>query len=1643
MFSSLLGISSTILAANISVPATAAVATLSFIPDNSAPSPPDLLDNVRRSLSTSTAFLDVILPSVQLGHRPVLYVFSIVPADLLDTTLAAMGALRFDGLVAPDPASHFRFEKIYEQPQNIISHFLGAVRTRLIDNIVASNTGVQRCKDGFLISHHQQTAGTDWGTGWEYKALSRPLVFCHIQLQPTTSIILIRPTLLPTPYLPLHSSLPLLPRSPILLLPHATPAYFLTTYSGPTSALARQFTESLQGHGQPPLDSSFIIGWISVENRQGEDKGITFIYPTRLCLAFVPALNRPLLDYTPDLPGPLQPSPKLYSATTPLSECPPAYPHRPSLLGSPSAELQAFRMLTLSKSKNIHTIAAQVSSYVDHVAKDRERERERLKREREGGSAHSPSLLPRTTPSMPAATIPPAPAMVPPLSVHTPTPSQITIPSQNFYPSPPQADATVAPIPGNTSPVLPVASQPRVTPTPPTAPIASHPPPLTSSSSSSSYDPFGYLGMSGVDMSMDFGMDMGMNFGMSMEMNLSGNSNSNSGSTAGRSGYNDDSARRMGLGGSSGMDFEDFTDDDFNFFDQPSTQAPVPPPLQQPPASAVTPISNSQQVTSPPLLGGIHLSGPGPPHPTPHSHPTPASHGPWSSNFPEGFTPRSVEHMDSTIPPDLVPPSSDSTPSDGADRGPLTPNVHLEHDAQPHMPHTVVDEPRKIFGPIPFAKYHRVADGKYGPAGKFGLPSPPPDEPEIPPPATTFTRSQSPLARRLLFGRGENVSSANWRTQYNAITDPRVGVMRKLIGVKRRHSTQGGRTGKDVRKSLWTTEHEEWKVYRPSATTDGKEFDCEPSEDEVSQSEDDFSEEEEEEETPATSRPSTPPPSYLPLGPTLLHTQFHHTHLLPLSKPLRPPGSSISGPGVQGGIAATPMPVANVPTPVSPAAGLGLTAEKWKALEVVVNVLAKEAVENVVWRDTWTAGNTFGSLGKRTCTEGKKLTEVWVSDVRFVARILGNLEGVQGGLSIAGVFGQGSVTMTPMPQGPNSESQTLQVMNTPKISVGKGDTIINILPPALRFWEKLGLGPKGGDKDGTVYVLFADDGEQHRQGEVAGWLSGVCNAYETKHLGKLRPGTGAYCVKDGLVPLRFDLSFRKLFATFAMSLSSVPTPVLLFLVVPITFMSLCSPIFRQILSSMQKALRSLPENRVVVQLIPEHTINYMENDPANANQLEAFCVNLYNRILVPVDRPLARAFSPDFLPAPIKAYLQKPLFTLARPAYNKVAYTRSVHTSLDVLDRYTLLHVGYRISACGKWVMAACVDQRGEAWDQAVWLLRNDHLDPDSEASVGGISSTPISVGGGGHEEAFVVRKVWEVVVGFARKADVEWRIVISKLGTMEQAELTAWSSFLPAVLPTSGLGSVHVSLICADPDSNWMFTKLDTSSPPQQSSSSKSSSNKHVVFSDISSTTYALFPSVTLPVAVPPTHSDLGLSLPYVADPSSVASGLCDGDPESVATSPASTTITASTATAIPISPSLPTTASLYGSMPHPIGLLPQSTTCLIRVPCSSPLTSISTLHIHLLSTHCHPPWLVKKSATLDPGTVHADVTKNFYELSVLAQSRWKMAAPSTGTTGHGSWNVGGDSRAGVNPILPLHLAMVEIMSRVTDGADSVEIDS
>ena len=879
-------------------------------------------------------------------------------------------------------------------------------------------------------------------------------MFCHLQIHFSytsdgiPSHLVVHPTLLSTPFLDISSSLPLPVGTPITLLPFGTPAYFLACYSGPTTGLTKQFHLVLQGLGAGDWDnlsassfrsSAFVIGWISVENKQGEDKGLTIIYPAKLCLTCPPLdSSRRSLDCIPDLPAPLQPSPQASrlrsSSKSGLSASTSIHPPRSSFPTSES--FNSFRAVTLS-SNDLEQVTAEVGEYIDAVARERERERERLRREREIGTASSPkNLIPSMTPvMMPTNPIeqsifsPSTLSSVPqfdslPLSSsglgsQQPRPSSAAI--QAFYPSPPQCipplvpptESKMTPEAGDSAKVIHVSSEE----------------PLKSEGTSfESYDLNSTWSRPKDDYLMDFVMnDIGLDFNLGMA------NTSSTGATM--TSFNE---RDGPTTATRGIDFEDaFTDDDFSFFDQPSR--PKLPPWQSPTLprrsfdSRMTPLNLGD-------LPGLDIT-----QSSPHLF-TP-------DGFVDDFTPHSLINPE---PHGLIPSSSGPTPENQS--VPSTPTVYLELESSSKRPvifaEGLLNASTGLFEPIPFAASHREADDKYT-VGKFALPSPPSEAG-----STSVSLPASPSR----FG-----VSGGCKFTYDAVTDPRIGLVKKLIGVKRKILSVGSESSPS-KKTFWAIGQGDWDRGEEMTRENGE-----------SDAEDGDDVEESDNTTP--SRPTTPPPSYLPLGPTLLSAHFQHSHLLSRSIPLRSPGAAIRPLN----LTSTNNPTPSFPTPVSPAAIMEAASEKSRSLEAAASTVAVEVVENPLWAESW----------KATLTGVSNMGGVWSTDIKAVQKLLESIPGLEAPLTLARLFGLTDI-MSDRKDIASGYNSTLQPMETPMISIGKGEAVIHVLPPALRFWEKLGLSPKGGRKNFAAFVMFEENAQQ--QPFMEKWLVSFRTTYQVRSL---------------------------------------------------------------------------------------------------------------------------------------------------------------------------------------------------------------------------------------------------------------------------------------------------------------------------------------------------------------------------------------------------------------------------------------------------------------------------------------------------------------------------------------------------------------
>ncbi|KAG1846505.1 mediator complex subunit 13 C-terminal-domain-containing protein [Suillus tomentosus] len=1360
----------------------------------------DVLESARRQLVSRnqvSTFQDSILPYVHIDRDvSTFHAFIVASDEKVDSSLSVLKQLRFDDLIISETSS-FTPHEVYpcslacadsrnpcasctdppfistarllpRKPlRQIYARFIDAVRTRLIDSVVnASLTSALRFRNGFLLVSN--AISNEWGADWDHHAQLRPLVHCHLDLHLASNRLEVHSLFRPLPHVPLPALLPLPPGTPLILLPTGVPAFLLANYSGPTASLAIQFTRSLAPHPLPrPKDPQYIIAWLAVQNKQGEDKGTPIIWPTALCLVSNSSSRKPL-SHIPELPAQLQPSPppppppsinvgtpRVDTPSTPLRVLTNHPLTRRPATASPSP-LRALHALTLSHTTSLQNVASEIGGYVESVVRERDRERERIRREREAMASVSAS--PQVTPAAAIVSTVPTPAPDTNLPLHPPPPvptEQPHIHPSVFYPSPVTAVDPPAP------PGPPSESEPP-TPLPQTnlVPVPT------------SFDPFNTMDSTWSQPASDF---------MDYDMDPAGQ-------------------RRLDV------DFADydtftFTDDDFSFFDRPS----------RPSDSAPAPLALS------PSIFGVADVG-------------------------VSFT----HAVGTQLSPDV--PTFTPAPA------PALPSPTASHSA-PSTPHVKVTHPpsqfARTFDPIAFAPSHSLADAKYSSAGKFALPSPPDEEDRTSPLPALRSQNHS------------TASVADLRARYSVATDPRISVVRQLIGVKRKSKSLDH--GRARCRQFLLSSYDDSVVHEeiiPSLEDDEKS-------EAVSEDDADMDDERE--------RSTTPPPSYLPLGPMLLHTQFHHALLLPLCQPLRPPGSAVAPMSL-----VLPPPVA-AHTPVSPAASLEKINQEVAAAGAV---LAREVVENSVWARAW---------GCRYTTEGE---QVWPSDIQELADILKRVDVLDGPVELMTMFSSDGV--------PAGEKVHLQRLDPPMFSVGKSGCVVQVLPSALRFWEKLGLTPHGGKRDVVAFV-FLEEGGLEKQHQAEAWLNKMSAEYSAKQLGSFTPGSSTMCSADGVMPLRLE-NLRKSIRSFLQCLES-SNDLVFYIAIPDLAIGLSSPLLREIFSFVKQTQAKRSEAPILFQFVPEHLISSSESPSSENSEIDALCYATYRRMLKPVERSMSRRFSDK---SETVAYFQEQPFVLARPSSTVHFAQTTPARSLDVMDRHTFLHVGYRFSACGKWLFAACVDQRGETYDLGTWLIQDEI-------------------------ETSAVVQVWNFALQFAKRANVEWRIVIAKLGSMTVSELEGWNVHLAAAVPLcNDLPPFHVSLLSVEQNLCWpILSHLNETSGLAASRRAPAKDSKSI-YVDTAAPAYTIYPSTRIPIASRSCQEQVDLT--FIPDN--------DGT-------------TSDTSTILPI-----------------------STSILIRSPSTRTASTQSSIYIH----HLHALHTPGSSLSISDDTMRKDITLNFYELSVLA---------------------------------------------------------
>ncbi|KLO17501.1 hypothetical protein SCHPADRAFT_925823 [Schizopora paradoxa] len=1260
----------------------------------------------------------------------------------------------------PKPAACLMPRQPLREP---LRFFLTAVRDRFVDDFCQEaasqkfeGRSARAFRGGFLLC--PSACQSDWGDEWDSSRRCRPLVHCRISLALHTSDILITYKFSLTYLSPLLSSLPLAPGSPVHLLPFSTPAYFVNTYTGPISALIRQFEPYLAGLGAgrwttghqgiiPTNAPEFVIVWVKIQNLPDEDldeKGFFAIWPSRLCVSVLPvpsrsgekefAYRREMQHPLPELPPALQASPVPTAATvhgkpqaSPVSPTPVDRPMQSPILRSMSSRgslkrtygyrpsfsrarssltsqyLHSFRRQTLSRPRSlreIRDVAQNVGKFVDSVAREREKERERIKRERDAAqqAARQNSDVGTSQDVVNDVQQKQTPMEITvesPMALNANLPAHAGPSSHPAYPSPPD-DPPSQP---DVVPKVEDTLQPFPNFEEQKSNVAQS---TTSAVDFSSFENLEESWMANTDFMMELGMDFNMNVGM-----------------------NSSAGVQDGSGDPMKLDIDSFalTDDDFNFFDDPPTSAF--------PASATMDAGNvfsafdeaAALIPSPnvPMAFNAHEG---------QAAPLDAS---WVSSRGGGFfaSPTvsvfSHNNPNDTPAPDLVPASPSK--SLATQSGPATPNVAFSTEnylnAQSYTSTYGLDQ----FDPVQFAPRHSLVDAKYT-AGKFFLPSP-------------STSSSS--------GRSDYLSMGDlpgWPSSYSAVTDWRIAIRRRLLEMK---SHEGEHTIPPS-SVLSTNGSSDW--------TDLNAIDDILEEDRSESDESEFegSALDIDELTLLRSRTSTPLPSYLPPGASLLATRFTHSRLVPFSQVLPISAPSFDEDDMD-------MNVHVVPTPVSPSTLTTSPGDEMKRHLAVLRPLCEELLDNPVWASAWRA-----SLLEQSQHNNKWFTDdgAWFNDVRFSAMCFQGISSTRTPTSVE------QYVVIASPDDTREGHDAVCIVEPNNIVVGKSNSLIQISPPALRFWDKLGLSPRSGKKDITAFVVHND---QHDiTDDAASWLADISRLYSGKAFGDHVPGNISACKEDGILVIQFE-QFRTNMAAI-LQLRDLPSgPLVFYIITTVSMLSTTSTSLRQLFTGIKHLTSSNPEGMFYFHLIPDHVCKPSDCHYSKEIQDE-IVLSVYNRIKRPTYKMLSRQLQPGngILCKNFKA----PAFTLARPLSRSVSLEFQIPERISsVSDRHMLLHVGFCVTENKCWLIAMCLDERQETQEIGIWKLDEEHT---------------------------VVPILWGFAMSFAAQASVEWRVVFAKLGPISEPELEEWNARAVSHLASEGNKlDLHASLVCCE-DETWLL---------------------------------------------------------------------------------------------------------------------------------------------------------------------------------------------------------------------------------------------
>jgi mediator of RNA polymerase II transcription subunit 13 len=388
---------------------------------------------------------------------------------------------------------------------------------------------------------------------------------------------------------------------------------------------------------------------------------------------------------------------------------------------------------------------------------------------------------------------------------------------------------------------------------------------------------------------------------------------------------------------------------------------------------------------------------------------------------------------------------------------------------------------------------------------------------------------------------------------------------------------------------------------------------------------------------------------------------------------------------------------------------------------------------------------------------------------------------------------------TRKPDGPAVTGSHLYQINAPFLRVRRAETHWDLLPPAVAFWEPLGLAPISPPKNVVSFCVYPHSDSLRPC--LENFLLNLQLAYDSCKLGTHSRVETVVEFEGGLVPVRASSAITpaetfKLLKETCIQLGKLlaiqhakiqeqqDSKIDAFVIYmidpfdgPSALWELCSA-FWALFQAYGQGSPGRPDQPqkpdLVLQVIPIKCIASFDTpvilDPATYLSLAR---EVYDRC--PPSAPSGDKTSLSIYAAPA--------FHLEETLPRNIPFKLISEPAQDLLRENTYMHLGYAISLDGTWVTAAWTDSCGKS--QAIVSY---HL--------------------GTRMFREVAKEIWQTTIEILQSRRVNWRVCIAKAGVLEREELETWVFLISC--PTQI--NVFVTLLTAvDADPPYKFTPTMT----------------------------------------------------------------------------------------------------------------------------------------------------------------------------------------------------------------------------------------